>query len=92
MAAALKAKIPIVIISIIADQPWWGKIIKKKGVGVHIPFKKLTTQKLISAIEQTSSPEMRLKAFQLGEKINAEDGLSITIKKLEENFTLVNQA
>jgi sterol 3beta-glucosyltransferase len=83
-AAALRAKIPVIIVSIIADQPWWGKIIERKGVGMHIPFKKLTAQKLIFALEKTASSEFRQRASQLGEQINAESGLSVALDKIEK--------
>jgi UDP:flavonoid glycosyltransferase YjiC (YdhE family) len=82
--AALNAKIPIIIISIIADQPWWGKIIERKKLGVHIPFRKLTTEKFLSAIEKTQNPEIKHQAFDMGERINREDGLKQTIDALEK--------
>jgi sterol 3beta-glucosyltransferase len=85
-AAVLKAKIPVIIVSIIADQPWWGKIIESKGVGVHIPFKKLTTQKLLAAIEDTEGLSMKREANILGEQINRENGLKKTIDALENYF------
>lgn len=85
-AAALKAKIPLIILSIIADQPWWGKIIERKKLGVHIPFRKLTTQKLLAAIEKTGTFEIRFHASKMGEQINQEDGLKKTIDALEKYF------
>ncbi len=78
-AAVLRAKVPVIIVSIVADQPWWGKIIERKNLGVHIPFKKLTTQKLITAIKKNHGPEMRKNAREMGERINSEDGLQKTI-------------
>ncbi|HLA59895.1 MAG TPA: glycosyltransferase [Puia sp.] len=86
-AAVLRAKIPVIITSIIADQPWWGRIIEEKRVGVHIPFKKLTVQKLMTALKTTEGKELRQRAFRLGEQINLEDGLFNTINKLEEYFS-----
>jgi sterol 3beta-glucosyltransferase len=85
-AAVLKAKIPLIIISIVADQPWWGKIIEAKLVGVHIPFRKLTKQKLLTAIADTESLLMRRQAARLGEQINQEDGLRKTVDALEKYF------
>ncbi len=82
-AAVLKAKIPAIIVSIIADQPWWGKIIERKGLGAHIPFKKLSAQKLSTAIEKTQRPEIIQNAFDMGERISREDGLGKTIDALE---------
>jgi 16S rRNA C1402 (ribose-2'-O) methylase RsmI len=43
--SSLKAGIPMVIVSIVADQPFNGKLIEKNKTGVHIPFKKLTFEK-----------------------------------------------
>jgi sterol 3beta-glucosyltransferase len=86
-AAVLRAKIPVIIVSIIADQPWWGKIIERKNLGVHIPFKKLTAQKLQSAIEKTQGPEMQQNVIEMGEMINLEDGLKKTMDALEKKFT-----
>ena len=86
-AAVLKAKIPAIIISIIADQPWWGKIIERKKLGVHIPFKKLTSQKLLSAIEITQRPAIKQNAIDIGEKISREDGLKNAVDKLENYFS-----
>ncbi len=85
-AAVLRAKIPVIIVSIIADQPWWGKIIDRKNLGVHIPFKKLTTPKLLSAIEKTHDPETRQNAIDMGEKINRENGLKKTVDALQNYF------
>lgn len=85
-AAALHARIPMVIISIIADQPWWGKIIEQKGVGVHIPFKKLTAQKLVSALERISMADIQQNARETGDYINSENGVVNTIRKLDYFF------
>jgi len=86
-AAALRAKIPLIIVSIIADQPWWGKIIEAKLTGIHIPFRKLTAIKLLTAIKETESLLMKRQAVRLGDQINQEDGLKKTINALEEYFS-----
>ena len=85
-AAVLRAGIPLIIVSIIADQPWMGKIIEAKLTGVHIPFRKLTKEKLLSAIADTETVEMRREAFRLGEQIRRENGLKKTIDHLEKYF------
>jgi sterol 3beta-glucosyltransferase len=85
-AAVLNAKIPAIIVSIIADQPWWGKIIERKKLGVHIPFKKLSAQRLLTAIIKSQDPEIIQNAFDIGEKINREDGLNKTIEELGHYF------
>ena len=85
-AAALRAKIPVIIVSVIADQPWWGKIIGQKGVGLHIPFKKLTAGKLIAALEKISTVEFEQRAHETGDLINSENGVINTIGKLDYYF------
>ena len=87
-AAVLNAKIPAIIISIIADQPWWGKIIERKKLGVHIPFKKLSEQKLLAAINKSQDPAIIQNAFEIGEKISCEDGLGKTIDSLENYYSV----
>lgn len=86
IAAALKASLPLVIASIFADQPWWGKIIARRGLGVHLPFGRWTTPGLINAIRAAESPEVRLSVADLGEKIKSENGLAATIEALETHF------
>ncbi|HEY2583602.1 MAG TPA: glycosyltransferase [Mucilaginibacter sp.] len=85
-AAVLKAKIPSIIVSVFADQPWWGKIIEEKKLGIHIPFKKLTTRKLLAAIEKTQREEMLKNVRETGERINNEDGLTQSITLIENYF------
>jgi sterol 3beta-glucosyltransferase len=85
-AAGLRAKIPLIIVSILADQPWWGKIIERKNLGIHIPFKKLTTQRLLLAIEKTDDPEMQQNAIEIGERIKSENGLKKAIDTLQCYF------
>jgi sterol 3beta-glucosyltransferase len=87
VAACLKAKIPLIILSVIADQPWWGKIIEHKQLGVHIPYKKITKQKLLSAIQIIQNPEIKNRVAELGEQIGQEDGLTSAINALENYFS-----
>ena len=70
IAAALKAKTPPIISSIFADQPLWGKLIEDRKLGLHIPFKKLNTLKLLDAIEKAETHELKRNARNTGEMIN----------------------
>lgn len=87
IAAALKASLPLVIASIFADQPWWGKIIARRGLGAHLPFARWTAPRLTDAIRTTESPEIQNRVATLGEKIRGENGLAQTISALETYFT-----
>ncbi|MEP6747680.1 MAG: glycosyltransferase [Bacteroidota bacterium] len=86
LAAVLKAKIPSIIVSIFGDQPMWGKIVAHRKIGSHIPFKKVTAKNLLDAIEKTQALSCRKNAFEIGEKVNAENGIERAIEHLEAYF------
>jgi sterol 3beta-glucosyltransferase len=75
-----------VIASIFADQPWWGKIIKRRGLGAHLPFARWTDHKLVEAIHATQTPEVKQRVNEIAERMTGEDGLSSTITALETYF------
>jgi UDP:flavonoid glycosyltransferase YjiC (YdhE family) len=86
LAAALRAGIPTIIVSIFGDQHWWGKLIQKRKLGCHIPFKRLSTKKLVAAIQNVFAPEIARNLADLSSKLNGEDGLQNAIDNLEEYF------
>jgi UDP:flavonoid glycosyltransferase YjiC (YdhE family) len=86
IAAVLKAKIPVIIASIFADQPWWGKIVEQKKLGVHITFKKLTAKSLLSAIKKIQTDEYRNNAAEIGEKISHENGVEKALEHINKYF------
>jgi sterol 3beta-glucosyltransferase len=59
VAAALRANAPMIVASIFADQPWWGKRVERGGLGVHLPFKQWSKEKLLAAIRQTETADIR---------------------------------
>jgi sterol 3beta-glucosyltransferase len=87
LAAVLKAGIPPIIVSIFADQPLWGKIIVEKGLGFHIPFKKLNSVKLFEAIATINEDKVMQNVAILGERIKKENGLKTTINFLLKYFS-----
>jgi sterol 3beta-glucosyltransferase len=62
------------VCSFIADQPFWGRIVKRKGVGDTIPFKKLNLSAMLRLLPPLLTSEMRERAKQLGAQIREEDG------------------
>lgn len=86
LAAALKAGIPTIVVSIFGDQHWWGKLIQKRKLGCHIPFKRLSTKKLMAAMQNVFAPEIAQNVADLACKLNGEDGLQNAIDNLEEYF------
>jgi len=86
LAAALRAGVPTVVLSIFGDQHWWGKLIRKRRLGCHIPFKRLTTEKLVAAIQNVLAPEIAQNLARLAEELNGEDGLRNAVERLGEYF------
>ncbi len=77
-AAALRASVPSVIIPHSNDQFAWGKRVYELGVGAKpIPRKKLTAEKLSTAIAYALNEKVKAKAIALGEKIQSENGTKV---------------
>jgi UDP:flavonoid glycosyltransferase YjiC (YdhE family) len=75
-AAGLRAGAPSIVIPFFGDQPFWGQRVADLGVGpAPIPRKKLTAERLATAIETALTDEaMVRRAADLGAQIQAEDG------------------
>lgn len=86
LAAVLKASIPLVVVSVFGDQPWWGSIIESKRLGIHIPFKKITTARILTALAIIQTSEYLSNIQEMGEEIKLENGLHTTIRTLEDYF------
>jgi sterol 3beta-glucosyltransferase len=84
-AAGLRAGKPSVICPFLIDQPLWGARVHSLGAGPKpIPQKKLTVDKLVSAIEEAvGNPSIREKAESIGQRIRNEDGTGKAIKIIE---------
>ena len=86
-AAGFKAGVPSIVVPFAFDQPFWGNLVYKLGVGPKpIPRKKLTVKKLVDAINSVlDSTKFKEKATALSEKLKAEDGVATAVKIIE-NF------
>jgi sterol 3beta-glucosyltransferase len=89
IASCLKAKTPMIIASVFGDQPWWGKIMQNKSLGVHVPVKKLTTKKIKEFIEIIQSDNFKKNVIEIGDKINDENGLTNAVSKINKYFETV---
>jgi UDP:flavonoid glycosyltransferase YjiC (YdhE family) len=81
-AQALRAGVPSVVVPFTSDQPFWGKRVHALGTGPQpIPARKLSLQALIDAIDTVlDNHQMRSRARELGERIQAEDGVSAAVE------------
>ncbi|MBZ4188764.1 glycosyltransferase [Niabella beijingensis] len=92
IGAALRARLPVVVVSIFGDQPVWGRFIEKKGWGTHIRFRKLTAQKLLSAIRTADQATVRTSVQHMGSMMEQENGTAEAASRLETYFKLSAQA
>ncbi len=86
LATMLRYNLPVIIVSFYTDQPIWGKIVENKKLGVHIPVKTLSNDKLISAIQKVQTEEIQNNVSLIGQKISEEKGLDNVINEIEKYF------
>jgi len=86
LATMLRHNLPVIIVSFYTDQPTWGKIVERKKLGVHLPVKTLSADKLISAIQKVQTSKMKNNASVVGQQIRDENGLDNAINEIEKYF------
>lgn len=86
LATMLRHNLPVIIVSFYTDQPTWGKIVERKKLGFHIPVKKLTADKLISAIRLSQAEAIKHNVYTIGQAISNENGLDNAINEIEKYF------
>jgi len=84
-ASVCRAKVPSVVVAHNADQPYWGKRLSDLGVAPkHLHRRSLTSERLAKRIQQVlATPAMTARAQVLGERIEAEDGLTTAVEMIE---------
>jgi sterol 3beta-glucosyltransferase len=86
LATMLRHNLPVIIVSFYTDQPTWGKIVERKRLGIHIPVKSLSADKLISAIQKIQTDEIKNNVSTVGQQIRNENGLDNAITEIEKYF------
>jgi UDP:flavonoid glycosyltransferase YjiC (YdhE family) len=86
LAAMLRNGLPVVIVSFYTDQPTWGKLVERNGLGVHIPVKKLTSEKLMAGIRRIQSADIARNVMAMGERIRKERGTERAVDEIERYF------
>jgi sterol 3beta-glucosyltransferase len=90
-AAGLRAGVPTITIPFFGDQPFWGRMVAKLGVGTKpIPRPQLTAKSLAAAIHQVVNDRSMIQnAADLGAKIRSEDGIANVVdivQKIENRW------
>ncbi|GKY92878.1 hypothetical protein MPSEU_000257000 [Mayamaea pseudoterrestris] len=84
--AALRAGVPSIITPVFADQWDFSYFLRKSGVGVGFDkqFQKVTSDELGDAIVRCACDfEMIKRAFELGDKLRSEDGVTRATEEVE---------
>ncbi|KAI8261351.1 Sterol 3-beta-glucosyltransferase UGT80B1 [Colletotrichum sp. SAR11_239] len=69
------------------NQPFWGAVIAKAGAGPDpIPYRSLTSQKLIHAIQYCLSPDAVTAARQLAESMEKENGVQSAVDSFHKHL------
>ncbi|KAJ5681971.1 uncharacterized protein N7477_001911 [Penicillium maclennaniae] len=86
-ATGLKFGRPTVIVPFFGDQPFWGDIIARDGVGPSpIPYKDLTVEKLADAILEALKPASKQKAHEISEIIQRESGVENAVSSFHRHL------
>jgi sterol 3beta-glucosyltransferase len=83
LAAVLKAGIPAIVVSIFVDQPIWGKVIQRKKVGVHLPWKRLTFSRLLKALNMVSHDGYQSNVEEISYRLHKEDGVGQAVEVIQ---------
>ncbi|KAJ3370567.1 hypothetical protein HDU91_006058 [Kappamyces sp. JEL0680] len=80
---------PSIVVPFFGDQPFWGAMISRMGVGPDpIPNRSLTSAKLAEAIKFCLSPAVLEKARNLGMEMSREHGVQMGVKSFHRHLPL----
>ncbi|WQF82470.1 Putative UDP-glucuronosyl/UDP-glucosyltransferase, Glycosyltransferase family 28 [Colletotrichum destructivum] len=86
-ACGLRYGRPTTIVPFFGDQPFWGAVVAEAGAGPDpIPYRSLTSQKLIHAIQLCLSPEAVAAAQQLADSMRTENGVQAAVDAFHANL------
>lgn len=87
-AAVCRAGVPSIGVPFFADQSAWTQRLADLGVSPQpIPYKKLSVERLAAAIQQVASDSgMRHRAAELGQRIQAEDGVVYAVEWIQNQL------
>jgi sterol 3beta-glucosyltransferase len=82
--AGLRAGRPTVICPFLGDQPFWGNVVHRAGLGPRpLPQKKLTAERLAAAIREALDPGVVERAAAVGRRMRAENGTARAVELVE---------
>ncbi|KAK1625678.1 UDP-glucose,sterol transferase [Colletotrichum phormii] len=86
-ACGLRYAKPTTIVPFFGDQPFWGAVVAEAGAGPDpIPYRSLTSQKLIQSIQLCLSPDAVQSARKLAESMQRENGVQAAVDVFHANL------
>jgi UDP:flavonoid glycosyltransferase YjiC (YdhE family) len=80
---ALRAGLPSLVCSFSVDQPFWGRRLKRLGVGDTLPFRKLNLRALMRRLPPLLDEHTQARAARIGARLRKEDGARRTVDLIE---------
>lgn len=84
--ASMRAGVPTLVCSVLADNHYWGVRFRRLGVGDTFAFKALTKARLANGLRRVLAPEMRTAAQRLGARLRQENALGTALRVIEEQL------
>lgn len=82
--AGLRAGKPTVICPFLGDQPFWGNVVHRAGLGpAPVPQRTLTADRLATAIRSALAADVTGRAEAVGEGMRKEDGAAYAVDLIE---------
>lgn len=86
LCSMIHHQLPMIVLSLYTDQPFWGRLVEAQGVGVHLPLRELTSAKLLHALHVVQQPEYAARVSVMARKVIAENGTKKAAELIEEYF------
>jgi len=84
-SAALRAGSVSVILPLFFDQAFWGRWLVTHDLGpAPIPFRKLSADRLLRALNAAEEPGLRVRVARLGRRLRREDGAALAVQAIDE--------
>jgi sterol 3beta-glucosyltransferase len=85
---ALRSELPSLVCSFFVDQPFWGRCLKRLGVGNTLPFKKLSLRAMAHLLPPLLQEDTKARAARIGARLRREDGASRTVDLIEAQVSI----
>jgi len=81
VGACLEAGCPPIIYPVMGDQPFWGHMVRRAGLGLKpVHYQKMKAKNLKQKISFAISEAVQIRAKELSERIKEEDGVSAQVE------------